>query len=278
MKLKNSEIFIDLDGTLLDSRPRYYKVAQVALETTKLWCKTNNLAFEANLISSEEFWTLKTNGVHDSKIAMRLGLTKPQAQTYLTYVNQLANHPLLESYNVPIIHVNQALENLKQSGAKLSLLTLRPQSNAEQTLKNHGWDTVFDAVHGIPNGAEQYDTKVRVKTRLLEKAILSGVSVEPSNSWIIGDTDADIIAGKTFGLNTAALTCGMRSYTQLAPLTPTIISPNLLEAFYRIHHLASFSQYKNTFSRSRSDLLIQPRSQNIPLQKIDGLHHISLSV
>lgn len=255
MNLQGSHVFIDLDGTMIDSRARYYKVAQFALERTALWCKANNSSFCARLISQQEFWSLKMNRVPDLEIAMRFGLTQAQAERYLLYVKHLANHSLLENHNCPIAQVDQALGTLKRSGAKLSLLTLRPQRTAEQILIKHGWSVAFDAVHGLPDGMMQTSSNVKMKTQLLEEVISARANLVLDKSWVIGDTEADVIAGQTFGLNTAALTSGMRSHAYLTELNPTDIWPNLLEASYGITRFAYSSPSKSAAPRSRTNLI-----------------------
>ena len=51
---------------------------------------------------------------------------------------------------------------------------------------------------------------------------------------MVGDTEADIIAGQRLSLRTIALTCGVRSNAYLEKLQPTQIHPNLLSAVQRL--------------------------------------------
>jgi phosphoglycolate phosphatase len=48
--------------------------------------------------------------------------------------------------------------------------------------------------------------------------------------WIIGDTEADVLAGQALGLSTVAVTCGIRSHSYLKRLEPTTIQPDLQTA------------------------------------------------
>ena len=50
------------------------------------------------------------------------------------------------------------------------------------------------------------------------------------NSWMVGDTEADVIAAKQMGLPSAALSCGVRSADYLKALEPTSLHDGLLSA------------------------------------------------
>ncbi len=51
-------------------------------------------------------------------------------------------------------------------------------------------------------------------------------TANPNDSWMVGDTEADILAGKTMGILTIELTCGIMSHCQLSQLEPTAIDPH----------------------------------------------------
>ena len=50
------------------------------------------------------------------------------------------------------------------------------------------------------------------------------------SAWMIGDTEADVLAGQSLGVPTIALTCGIRSRSYLQQLEPTRIHTDLLSA------------------------------------------------
>ena len=59
-----------------------------------------------------------------------------------------------------------------------------------------------------------------------------------SDSWMIGDTEADLLAGIAMQIPTIALTCGIRSKKQLSQFKPTLIKDDLLCA---AHHLVGIN-------------------------------------
>jgi len=56
---------------------------------------------------------------------------------------------------------------------------------------------------------------------------------------MIGDTEADVLAGKAMSIPTIAVTCGIRSYNYLQKLQPTRIHTDLLSA---VHHFVDFER------------------------------------
>ncbi|MEM6869194.1 MAG: HAD hydrolase-like protein, partial [Cyanobacteria bacterium P01_C01_bin.121] len=54
------------------------------------------------------------------------------------------------------------------------------------------------------------------------------------HSWMIGDTEADILAAQAAGLSSAALSCGVRSRDYLQTLEPTEIYDELLTAVQNV--------------------------------------------
>ena len=58
--------------------------------------------------------------------------------------------------------------------------------------------------------------------------VIKGYSTK--DSWMVGDTEADVIAAKKMGLPSAALFCGVRSEDYLKALEPTGLYSELLSA------------------------------------------------
>jgi phosphoglycolate phosphatase-like HAD superfamily hydrolase len=81
-----------------------------------------------------------------------------------------------------------------------------------------------------------YHNPTELKTQLLEKAIAeqSLLVGRPFSAWMVGDTEADLLAGQALSISTIALTCGIRSHFYLQQFQPTLILSNLLAV---AHHL-----------------------------------------
>ena len=66
---------------------------------------------------------------------------------------------------------------------------------------------------------------------------------------MIGDTEADIVAGQTLGIPTIALTCGIRSHYALKKCNPTRIQSDLLSA---AHYLLGMTKFPVATSCQKS--------------------------
>ena len=103
-------------------------------------------------------------------------------------------------------------------------------------LEQHGLRQLFTGIYGTADRKAAYQNYAEIKTQLLARAMREHqvTSLNLSRSWIVGDTEADVLAGRAMGISTIALTCGIRSNSQLAQLQPTLIKADLLCA---VHHL-----------------------------------------
>ena len=59
---------------------------------------------------------------------------------------------------------------------------------------------------------------------------------------MIGDTEADIMAGQTLGVETIAVTCGIRSGNYLQSFRPTALIPDLWTAAQRLQQRVTLRQ------------------------------------
>jgi phosphoglycolate phosphatase len=183
---------------------------------------------------------MKQDRVQDQEIALRSGLQGQQIDYFLTQVVQIVNHPDLLLKDKIQSGVNWALALLHSQGVKLVLVTLRPQDQSQQILQNYGLARLFSGIYGTSDSASAhaglreaaYLNYAEVKTKLLKQAIAeqSSPHFPLTSAWVIGDTEADILAGQAFNIPTIALTCGIRSPQKLKQFHPDSIQENLLDA------------------------------------------------
>ncbi len=194
-------------------------------------------------LTQQQFWQLKRNRVPDLDIAVRSGLHDEQIDLFLDRVQQIVNQVDLLQYDCLQPGVRCALELLHANGFKLVLVTLRQRCQAMQLLKKYRLLHLFAEVKGSSDDAAAYINCTRHKTHLLQEAIALHCPSEHQvrHAWMIGDTEADILAGQTHGISTVALSCGIRSEAYLAQLTPTYLHEDLLSATHEIVALESAS-------------------------------------
>lgn len=222
-------VFCDFDGPIVDVSDRYYHTYQLALAQTTL-CSGQSSVCE---LSKAQFWQMKRDRVPDVEIAMRSGLQSEQIDLFLQKVSQIVNQPILLHQDQLQPQVRWALELLHSQGMRLVLVTLRGQAQAVELLQSYGLLHLFSSVWGAADDAA-YGNSAQHKTQLLRAAIES-CSWEPSEAaWMVGDTEADVLAGQNLGIKTIALTCGIRSQAYLDRLAPTAVRADLLSA---AHHL-----------------------------------------
>jgi phosphoglycolate phosphatase-like HAD superfamily hydrolase len=70
-------------------------------------------------------------------------------------------------------------------------------------------------------------------------------------AWMVGDTEADVLAGQQLGIPTIALTCGIRSRSYLQRLEPTRIHADLLSA---TRYLMNWIRMPQAISQAQSQL------------------------
>jgi phosphoglycolate phosphatase-like HAD superfamily hydrolase len=222
-------LFCDFDGPIIDVSDRYYNTYQLGLESTQsLYQNHYGVTLPIQVLSKEQFWNLKRDHVSDCEIATRSGLRLEQVQFFLGRVRQLVNQSDLLQLDQLQPHASSTLHRLHRCGVRLALVTLRCQRQATQILESHGLVHLFDRICGTTNEHAAYQNYASLKAELLRSLLAEGF-YHPSQgaAWMVGDTEADILAGQAVGVPTIALTCGIRSQFYLKKFEPTRIYRDL---------------------------------------------------
>lgn len=218
-------LFCDFDGPIVDVSGRYYSTYCLALARTRRDCATRGEALRLTPMAREQFWQMKQARVPDSEIALRSGLSGDQISTFLTEVKALVNCcPALLRRDRPQPEVKASLESLQHQGFSLVLVTLRCETQVLAFLEQYGLRGLFDGVYGTQDKQAAYQNYTDVKTALLSQAL---VELAPETAWMIGDTEADLVAAQRMGLPAIALTCGIRSKAYLRALKPQALYSSL---------------------------------------------------
>jgi phosphoglycolate phosphatase-like HAD superfamily hydrolase len=223
-------VFCDFDGPIVDVSDRYYHTYQLGL--VEVQARYNNTLSICRL-SKAQFWQMKQNRVADAEIAQRSGLQDEQIDWFLQRVGQIVNQPVLLHQDRLQPGVCWALELLHSQGGRLVLVTLRQRQQAIQFLHSHGLLHLFSQVWGATDDQAAYCNSAQHKTQLLTEAIAACPTASGA-AWMIGDTEADILAGQATGVPTIALTCGIRSRRYLQQFDPTLIHTDLLSAMHTL--------------------------------------------
>lgn len=222
-------LFCDFDGPIVDVSERYYTTYRMGLEALQADSQKQGTTLPIRYLSKAQFWAFKQNRLPDRQIALWSGLEGKQIDDFLAHVGQIVNQPSLLHQDQLQPGVRQALKLLRCHGIRVVLVTLRAPDQVFDVLEQHHLDWAFSGLYGMTQTEAAYANQSNHKVERLRDAIADqhryGHSIQ--SSWMIGDTEADIIAGQAAGLPTLALTCGIRSSGYLKTFCPTLLLPNL---------------------------------------------------
>jgi phosphoglycolate phosphatase len=226
----NLTLFCDFDGPIIDVSERYYSTYQLGLADTQAFYQTHvGTTLPIQVLSKEQFWSLKRDRVSDCEIATRSGLHQEQIDIFLAQVHRIVNQPVLLQQDHLQPEARWALHWLHASGVKLVLVTLRCQTQAAQILESYGLAHLFSRICGMPDSSAAYQNYAGFKAQLLTDLLAEGIW-QTGSACIVGDTEADVLAGQAVGIPTIALTCGIRSQFYLKKYQPTHICSDLRSA------------------------------------------------
>ncbi|MBE9066723.1 HAD family hydrolase [Leptolyngbya cf. ectocarpi LEGE 11479] len=226
-------LFCDFDGPIVDVSERYYRTYRLGLSTLQAnHQERHGEPLPLQLLSKNQFWWMKRNRVADTDIAIRSGVPADLVNTLLQQVQRIVNHPHLLQWDSLQPGAETAIHQLKHAGIRLVLVTLRHPRQVQAFLQAHDLSQCIDEIFGALDINAAHLNRAEQKVALLERAITAqknqGYKTFPT--CMIGDTEADIIAGQRAGIVTVAVTNGIRSHDYLKRYQPTSIASNLLKA------------------------------------------------
>ncbi|MHA1409577.1 MAG: HAD family hydrolase [Candidatus Odinarchaeia archaeon] len=204
----NIKLFVfDLDGTLIDTSERFYKVFSYLAEKYNL-----------PKISKEEFIELyRKNKLSNFILSVKQKFLPEFLRLYQSFKSMNER---------PFKGVRAALEKLKANGYILAVVTGRITDSkfVENELDKHGLLRFIDDVLTNSAGGNNTDAynSFLFKIDNLKKLMLK-YRVKPENCVVVGDYTADIISGKKIGCKTIAVLTGGTDYEILKKLEPDFI-------------------------------------------------------
>jgi phosphoglycolate phosphatase len=190
-------LIFDLDGTLIDSRLRLYRLFQ-------------ELVPQSNL-TYERYWAFKKNKVSNQAILETKFAFDPAAiEVFVKDWMDRIEAPEYLSLDKNLPRMHQALKNLRKQ-AKLHVCTARQAKQpVYYQLERLGLLPYFDNI------------MVTEQSRGKEELVAKIPDLERHN-WIIGDTGRDIQVGKMLGLKTCAVLTGFLNEESLRGYEPDLI-------------------------------------------------------
>ena len=216
-------IITDFDGPIMDLSDRYYHVYQLCL------AQVREPDQSINILTKAEFWAAKRGKISDQQVGIKSGLTAAQAEIFKQLRDQTAHQIQYLSLDQVIPGAVPTLELIQSSGVELIVMTLRRTCELNVAFEQHGIDRFFPLNCRYcltDNYHKQGD--IKDKTQLMAQAL---IDLQPdSNTWMIGDTETDIIAAQTHGIKVVGVLSGIRDLDRLAQYQPDQIVDNLAAA------------------------------------------------
>lgn len=195
------KLLIDLDGPLLDVSLRYYRVYSDIVR---------ELGFSP--LPLETYWNLKRNRTPVKEI---LASTCPGEHPpgYVERRLLLIESPGYLAFDRLVPGALAVMEKLAQT-EELHLVTLRRnRKTLVEEIGRLGLKRIFTSVISWEGIADE----VPVKRDLI---VESHVIREGEPALIVGDTEGDILAGKSMGISTCAVLNGIRNRLLIAEVKP----------------------------------------------------------
>jgi phosphoglycolate phosphatase-like HAD superfamily hydrolase len=216
-------IITDFDGPIMDLSDRYYHVYQLCLDKVK---QPNQ---PIDILPKAKFWAYKQAQVSERQVGIESGLTATQAEEFKQLRDRHAHQIQYLGLDLIVPGSIAALERIQASGSELFVMTLRRTCELEPALKQYNLDRFFPAHsrYCLPDNYVKHGD-VEAKTQLMDRSIAE-LKPDP-NTWMIGDTEADIIAAQTHQIKVIGVLSGIRDRDRLAQYQPDKIVANLAEA------------------------------------------------
>jgi phosphoglycolate phosphatase-like HAD superfamily hydrolase len=216
-------LITDFDGPIMDVSDRYYRVYQQCL------AETQRLGQPVRELPKAEFWDMKRARVPETEIAILSGLDAAQAQDFAQKRRHTVHTLPYMIYDRPAPSAVETLEKVQRAGVDLAVMTMRRVRELDEAFNRCNLGQFFpeNRRYCLPN---DYVKTGDVKDKPLLMARALAELPPASDVWMVGDTEADIIAAKTHGVKVIGVLCGIRDHTQLEMHQPDLIANNLSEA------------------------------------------------
>ncbi|OBQ01960.1 HAD family hydrolase [Anabaena sp. AL09] len=216
-------LITDFDGPIMDVSERYYRVYQLCLEKTRYPQQT---IIE---LSKAEFWQLKRSHTPELQIALQSGLDAQQGQEFSQIRKQIVHTLPYFQYDILVPTALETLTKVQAAGIDLAVMTMRRVRELDYAFNQYNLSQFF------PENRRYCLSNDYVKTRDVEdKPLLMARALAElppaADTWMVGDTEADITAAKKHDIKIIAVESGIRDRSQLASYQPDMIVTDLKTA------------------------------------------------
>ncbi|TVP56713.1 MAG: HAD family hydrolase [Nodularia sp. (in: Bacteria)] len=216
-------LITDFDGPIMDVSERYYRVYQFCLEQIRYPEQS------VQQLNKAEFWQFKRSRVPEKQIALNSGLDATQAQEFAKLRRKTVHTDTYFQHDSLIPGAVEALLKIQQAGIDLAVMTMRRVKELDYAVKKYELGSFFpdNRCYCLKNDYVK-TSDIEDKPLLMERAL---AELPPAaDTWMVGDTEADIAAAKKHGIKVMAVESGIRDRTQLEMYHPDLIVQDLSTA------------------------------------------------
>lgn len=216
-------LITDFDGPIIDVSERYYRVYQFCLQNVRYPEQS------VEELSKAEFWQLKRSQVPEKQIAIKSGLDPDQAAEFAQLRRKTVHTDNYFHYDTLIPSAVEALSKIQAAGIDLTVMTMRRVRELDYALKKYNLASIFPENRRYCLSNDYVKTSdVEDKPLLMQRAL---AELPPATeTWMVGDTEADIAAAQKYGIQVIAVESGIRDRTQLEIYQPNLIVKDLSTA------------------------------------------------
>lgn len=196
-----SPLFMDFDGTLVNSQGRLYRLFRKMCPECEM--------------SYEEYWAIKRERVSQAEILKRYYGYDAAAirRFHETWLQRVEDEDMLK-YDFPVDGISERLVEFAQRHS-LYLLTARQKPElVERQVDGFGWGSLFTDLIVTRQSCDKCEAVVRRVGR-------------PSSGAFIGDTGEDINMAKKLGLRSVAAGWGILSPGVLREYSPDYLAERI---------------------------------------------------
>ena len=216
-------IITDFDGPIMDVSERYYQVYLLCLQ------QTQTPGQQIKILTKTEFWALKRAQVPEIEIGVMSGLDPTQAQVFSQRRKQQVHQLEYLKFDRLIPTAPAALAKIQTAHIDLVVMTMRRVQELDNALNQADLHQFFPLTSRYCLSNDYLKTTdVADKPLLMARA---AAELEPaSQTWMIGDTEADIAAARSQDIPFIGVLSGIRDETRLSQHRPNEIVPDLATA------------------------------------------------
>ncbi|RAM48591.1 MAG: HAD family hydrolase [Hapalosiphonaceae cyanobacterium JJU2] len=216
-------LITDFDGPIMDVSERYYRVYQFCLQEIR------RPSQPVQELSKAEFWQMKRSRIGETQIAMASGLDELQAQEFSKLRRNTVHTEPYFQYDRLAVGAVDTLLKLQEAGVDLAVMTMRRVRELDYAFQQYDLSKFF------PKNRCYCLSNDYVKTRDIDdKPLLMARALKElpaaTDTWMVGDTEADITAAKKHGIKAIAVESGIRDRAQLEFYQPDFIVKNFSAA------------------------------------------------